>query len=129
MTNITFDLITFRSYTFLMKNRPSATAWAKARGLTALLLLVLAGAGVEVAGAGERIVYDSRGKAHRVPDINYKPPVKVDGVIPRALDSKKPLELINPFAGPEYGWGRGMVSWNREEGKPKGFILLDCRFW
>jgi hypothetical protein len=83
----------------------------------------------EYSVAGERIVYDSRGGAHRVPNIDYKPPVKVGGILPRMIESKTPLELLSPFAGTEYGVGRGFVSWNSREGKPKGFIFFSAKVW
>lgn len=82
-----------------------------------------------VAFSTERIVIDSRGKAHRIPDINYKPPTRSTGIIPKAVGTKKPWLLISPLAPASYGYGRDMVSWNSAEGKPKGFIVAGVRFW
>lgn len=81
------------------------------------------------AEAGERIIYDSYGKAHRIPDINYVPPVIADGIFPKMVREPQPLQLINPFADRKYGYGRGMVSWDRSSGKPKGFIAFGLRIW
>jgi len=81
------------------------------------------------ASAQERIVYDSRGNAHRVPPIDYKPPTQAGGIIPKALEINNPLVLINPVAPKKYGYGRGLVSWDGQAGKPKGFIFASVRFW
>lgn len=58
-----------------------------------------------------------------------KPKMTYFGIIPKALVSPKPLQLINPFAAKSYGYGRDMTSWNAREGKPKGFIAAGIRFW
>jgi len=78
---------------------------------------------------GERIIYDFRGKAHKIPDINYRPPAKSTGIIPKILMTHRPLRMISPFAPRSYGFGRDMVSWDNSEGKPKGFIAAGVRFW
>lgn len=78
---------------------------------------------------GERVIYDSFGKAHRLPDVHYVPPVVAGGIVPKFIQSPQPLQLINPFAGREYGYGSGMVSWNKQTGKPKGFIFFSVRGW
>jgi len=77
----------------------------------------------------EKIIYDTRGKAHRIPDINYVPPVKTGGIIPKFIQSRQPLQLVNPFANRSYGYGKGMVSWDGRSGKPKGFIAFSLKFW
>lgn len=95
----------------------------------AILCILAALTSICPAAAGERIVFDSRGKAHRIPDINYKPPAKSTGIIPKALSIGKPWLLVSPLAPASYGYGRDMVTWNSAEGKPKGFIVAGARFW
>jgi hypothetical protein len=95
--------------------------------LTVLGLFVLLGGGE--AEARERVIYDYTGKAHRIPDIDYSPPVKLGGIAPKIVRERTPLELINPFASRDHGFGRGLVSWNQQEGKPKGFIILGIKIW
>jgi hypothetical protein len=57
------------------------------------------------------------------------PSITYYGIVPRATQSHKAWELINPMAPSSYGYGRNMVSWNSGEGKPKGFIVAGIRFW
>jgi hypothetical protein len=90
--------------------------------------LILTG-GVNQVRAGERIIYDYKGKAHKIPDINYKPPAKSTGIIPKIFSTHRPLQMISPFAARSYGYGRDMVTWDSSEGKPKGFIAAGVRFW
>lgn len=58
-----------------------------------------------------------------------EPNITYFGIIPKAIVTPKPLQLINPFAAKSYGYGRNMTSWNAREGKPKGFIVAGIRFW
>lgn len=82
-----------------------------------------------VALGGERVIYDSFGKAHRIPDVDYVPPAVTGGIVPKFVQSPQPMQLISPFAGREYGYGNGMVSWSKQTGKPKGFIFFSVRGW
>jgi hypothetical protein len=68
-------------------------------------------------------------KEQRAPKINLPPPPTFFGIIPKAIQSKQPWQLINPAAPRNYGYGRDMVSWNSTENKPKGFIAFGIRFW
>lgn len=93
-------------------------------GVCAVFLLL-----PNTSSAQEKIIYDSRGKAHRIPDINYVPPMKTGGIIPKFVQAGQPLQLVNPFADRSYGYGKGMVSWDARSGKPKGFIAFSLKFW
>lgn len=59
----------------------------------------------------------------------FDPPISYDGIAYNFYTTLRPLELINPLASRDYGYGRGMVSWNATQGKPKGFILWGIGFW
>jgi hypothetical protein len=55
--------------------------------------------------------------------------VDVTGVAKQAVDMKKPLELINPFAPDKYGDGSQDVSWDPDNpDKPKGIILFGLQW-
>jgi len=55
--------------------------------------------------------------------------VEVTGVVKQAVDMKKPLELINPFAPDKYGDGSQDVSWDPDNAdKPKGIILFGLQW-
>lgn len=101
----------------------------KKHGIAICLWMMVGAFAPAISGAGESVVYDSTGQVRRVHDINYVPPVTLGGVVPKAIQSRQPLQLINPFAGREYGYGRGMVSWDKLAGKPKGFILFSAKVW
>lgn len=79
--------------------------------------------------SGESITYDPSGAVRRVLDIDYKPPSKATGIVPKILATKRPFILISPLAPRRYGFGRDLVSWDSAEGKPKGFIIAGARFW
>jgi len=68
-------------------------------------------------------------KEQRAPKIHLPPPTTFFGIVPKAIQTKEPWQLINPAAPIQYGYGRGMVSWNAQENKPKGFIAFGIRFW
>lgn len=68
-------------------------------------------------------------KEKRAPKINLPLPATFFGIIPKAIQSDEPWQLINPAAPQQYGYGRDMVSWSAKENKPKGFIALGIRFW
>lgn len=57
------------------------------------------------------------------------PAVTYGGIFYKAAKVAKPLNLISPFASESYGYGRGMVSWDPTQGKPKGFIAYSVKFW
>jgi hypothetical protein len=75
---------------------------------------------------GVRFKYPLKSEAGNKP---LKPPVTYQGIFYKATKVSKPLNLINPFADKSYGYGRGMVSWDKSQGKPKGFIAYGVRFW
>jgi hypothetical protein len=55
--------------------------------------------------------------------------VDVTGVVKQAVDMKKPLQLINPFAPDKYGDGSQDVSWDPDNAdKPKGIILFGLQW-
>lgn len=55
--------------------------------------------------------------------------VNVTGVVKQAVDMKKPLELINPFAPEKYGDGSQDVTWDPDNPeKPKGIILFGLQW-
>src|SRR5262245_16955446 len=54
--------------------------------------------------------------------------MKTYGVIPQALGARNPLQLINPFAPPEYGDGTQNTSLNPETGRANGIIVFGLRF-
>jgi hypothetical protein len=55
--------------------------------------------------------------------------VDVTGVVKQAVDMKKPLQLINPFAPEKYGDGSQDVSWDPDNtDKPKGIILFGLQW-
>jgi hypothetical protein len=112
-----------------MIGRKMTFKFARVSRIVLLTMVVTGIHGAEVAMAGERVVFDSKGKVHRIPNIDYKPPARVGGIVPRLIESKKPLELFNPLAPASYGRGRGLVSWDWAEGKPKGFILFSAHVW
>jgi hypothetical protein len=65
----------------------------------------------------------------RAPNITAPPPATFFGIIPKAIQTDEPWQLINPAAPQQYGYGRNLVSWNAQENKPKGFIVFGIRFW
>lgn len=59
--------------------------------------------------------------------------VAVDGVVPRLLRMEQPLQLINPFAPPEYGIGAEILSINNPAStkparKVEGISFFTIRF-
>ena len=54
--------------------------------------------------------------------------VTIDGVIPMALRTRHPLQLINPFAPPEYGTGFENVTVDPETGRANGIRFLGIKF-
>jgi hypothetical protein len=55
--------------------------------------------------------------------------VDVTGVVKQAVDMRKPLQLINPFAPDKYGDGSQDVSWDPDnQDKPKGIILFGLQW-
>jgi hypothetical protein len=56
-------------------------------------------------------------------------PIVSQGIVSGLLEKPKPLNLFNPYAPSDYGYGRDMVSWDSKDGKPKGFIVYGLRFW
>jgi len=61
--------------------------------------------------------------------IEKPAPVQVTGVVKQAVDMKKPLQLINPFAPEKYGDGSEDVSWDPDnQDKPKGIILFGLQW-
>ena len=61
--------------------------------------------------------------------------VTVEGVLPRVAAADNPLEMINPFAPPQYGSARGFVVYteqdprteNKNRFQPNGIRLLTIR--
>ena len=61
----------------------------------------------------------------------------IEGVIPRVLQADNPIQMINPFAPPEYGSARNFVVYtdrdpyvateNRFRFQPEGIRLLTVR--
>lgn len=61
--------------------------------------------------------------------IEKTSPVEVTGVVKQAVDMKKPLQLINPFAPEKYGDGSQDVTWDPDNpDKPKGIILFGLQW-
>ena len=57
--------------------------------------------------------------------VEKEPPLHMDGILVKAAQSKRPWELVSPFATESYGNGEEMVSENPDElGKENGFILF-----
>jgi hypothetical protein len=54
--------------------------------------------------------------------------VRLDGVIPRAIRAGNPLQLINPFAPPEYGSAFDNVTVDPQSGQANGIRLLGIKF-
>lgn len=50
------------------------------------------------------------------------------GVLGRVSEGFPVYQLVNPLAPRSFGYGRGLTSWNKSEGKPKGFILGGLKF-
>jgi hypothetical protein len=82
-----------------------------------------------LADSGAKFTYDPQKRARAATPIYLAPPTQIGGIVPKAVRMKKPLVLINPFADPKYGYGKGLVSWDSRAGKPKGFIFASVRFW
>jgi len=96
--------------------------------LTVLLFMVPA----SMAGTSEVSMDKSKTGSLSSTGSNSKllpPPISYQGILPKAFEMKRPWELINPFASKSYGYGRGLVSWNAKEAKPKGFIVFGVNFW
>ncbi len=52
-------------------------------------------------------------------------PITPDGSLTKAYQSKRPWEMLSPFAPPSYGNGEEMVSENPDElGKENGLIIF-----
>lgn len=53
-----------------------------------------------------------------------------DGVIPRAIRSRNPLQMINPFAPAEYGGGQDVARHEDADpyGNPKGIKFISYTF-
>ena len=67
-----------------------------------------------------------RKKVHPVQQkVEKEPPVRMDGILVKAVQSKRPWEIVSPFAPESYGNGEEMVSENPDElGKENGLILF-----
>ena len=64
------------------------------------------------------------------PSVQRDGRVNVDGSIARAVRSGQPLQMINPFAPPQYGDGSDAVNRvpDDPEQRPRGFRLLAFEF-
>ena len=74
-------------------------------------------------------------KQRRQPVIRNTPPVvtvapRTDGVVPRAIRSGSPLQMINPFAPASYGSGADTVrhETNDPYGRAQGIKLVSIEF-
>ena len=57
--------------------------------------------------------------------VEKESPIRMDGILVKAVQSKRPWELVSPFAPESYGNGEEMVSDNPDElGKQNGLILF-----
>lgn len=97
--------------------------------IVAAFVLLVWGAGDALADSPVKFSYDPKKTTRTAAPVYYTPPAKLGGIVPRAAAMRKPLVLISPFADAKYGYGRGMVSWDRRSGKPKGFIFGSVKFW
>ncbi len=50
------------------------------------------------------------------------------GVFVQLAKTRNPLQLINPFAPPQYGSGDDNVAWNMINGAPSGLKLFSLSF-
>ncbi|MBV9126674.1 MAG: hypothetical protein JO117_01170 [Verrucomicrobia bacterium] len=64
------------------------------------------------------------------PEVQRDGRVNVDGSVARAVRSRKPLQMINPFAPAQYGDGSDMVTRvpDDPDQRPRGFKLLAFEF-
>jgi hypothetical protein len=51
----------------------------------------------------------------------------IDGVAVQALRMKNPLQLVSPFAPPEYGSGKDNVVWDAASGKGSGLKIFSIK--
>jgi hypothetical protein len=54
--------------------------------------------------------------------------MKTDGAVPRAFRTRNPLQLINPFAPPEYGSSFDNVTTDLLTDRPDGIRILGVKF-
>ena len=52
----------------------------------------------------------------------------LDGIAVHAVRTDNPLQLLNPFAPPEYGRAEANVSWDPVTGKASGLKLFSIKF-
>ena len=57
--------------------------------------------------------------------IEAEPPLKMNGILVKAVKSQNPVQVISPFAPDSYGNGEEMISEDPNElGKENGLILF-----
>jgi len=57
--------------------------------------------------------------------LEAEPPVRMKGILVKAVQSKSPWEIMSPFAPASYGNGEEMISEDPNElGKENGLILF-----
>ena len=57
--------------------------------------------------------------------LEAEPPVRMKGILVKAAQSKRPWEVVSPFAPDSYGNGEEMISEDPNElGKENGLILF-----
>lgn len=102
-----------------MKSIKTLTLYA----IFTLTALCFSNAGVSIPMQTEKIA-DKHKTDFYSPDYS-----RFSGILPSAfrLGLPKALNLINPLAPAEMGFGRGNVVVNRV-GKPKGFVALSYKF-
>jgi len=54
--------------------------------------------------------------------------LSLDGVAVQAIRTEHPLQLVNPFALPEYGSGEANVDWDPISGKASGLKIFSIKF-
>lgn len=91
--------------------------------LVALGVMAVASVEAQFVAPSKPIPVQSPSPPYGVPRPHSNP--DVEGVIPEIIRLKKPWELINPFAPPEYGNGSENTTKDpNDPGKPKGIILF-----
>ncbi|HWF19705.1 MAG TPA: hypothetical protein VG754_10575 [Verrucomicrobiae bacterium] len=106
---------------------------------TSLILMMMLAAGTLAAQPDRRTneAATSAPTPHGVAGLLFQPEkpneiirgrVTYSGVAVQIIKTKKPLQLINPLAPPEYGYGSDNLDRDIITGKPNGFKLFSINF-
>lgn len=76
-----------------------------------------------------QFVIPKKTKHHAEKKEETQQPIKLDGVLLKAIKTQKPWEVISPLAPASEGDGEKMISIDPEEpDKPQGFILFGIQW-